>query len=215
MKRIANPISTTELCSYGCGQIAKFMNGSGRVMCCERHNSCPANRRKNSSGLKNAYKTELRLSGSENYQASPQVSKDNMSWNRGKRFAEFGYGGKGQHKNALIAERGHKCECCGLSEWMEKPITLELEHIDADKKNNTRENLKLLCPNCHSQTPTWRRGNKPGWKTKRYSDSVLVETIKTSTSLNQVLDKLDLRYGSAKTVVDIMGKYQVNFMVDK
>ena len=36
-------------------------------------------------------------------------------------------------------------------------IKLEVDHIDGDKYNNSRENLRLLCPNCHSTTPTWRK----------------------------------------------------------
>lgn len=51
----------------------------------------------------------------------------------------------------------HKCYSCNLTEWMNYPITLELEHIDGDHTNNQIENLTLLCPNCHSLTPTWRR----------------------------------------------------------
>lgn len=34
------------------------------------------------------------------------------------------------------------------------------DHIDGDKHNNSRENLRLLCPNCHSTTPTWRKPNQ-------------------------------------------------------
>lgn len=64
-------------------------------------------------------------------------------------------------KERLIESRGHSCESCKLSIWMDLPITLELEHIDGNNSNNEYGNLKLLCPNCHSQTPTWRR-----WKTK-------------------------------------------------
>lgn len=66
-----------------------------------------------------------------------------------------------QHRRAirarLIAERGHKCERCTNAEWLGQPITLELEHVDGDGLNHARTNLLLLCPNCHSQTPTWRR----------------------------------------------------------
>lgn len=43
------------------------------------------------------------------------------------------------------------CECCGLSEWMGKPIPLELHHIDGNHYNNKFENLQLLCSNCHGQ----------------------------------------------------------------
>lgn len=64
-------------------------------------------------------------------------------------------------KARLIKERGHRCECCHLKEWLTQLITLELEHIDGDNRNNDRSNLKLLCPNCHSYTNTWRgRKNK-------------------------------------------------------
>lgn len=59
-------------------------------------------------------------------------------------------------KKHLIVERDHKCEMCNLTTWLNQPITLELEHSDGDKYNNDRANLKLLCPNCHSQTKTWR-----------------------------------------------------------
>lgn len=55
MKRVAIPVETDELCSYGCGCVAKFKNGSNKLMCLERFNSCPAVRRKNSSNLKKAH----------------------------------------------------------------------------------------------------------------------------------------------------------------
>lgn len=60
-------------------------------------------------------------------------------------------------KRRIIMERGHQCERCLRCEWFEEPITLEVDHIDGDTDNNDYNNLKLLCPNCHSQTPTWRR----------------------------------------------------------
>lgn len=44
-----------------------------------------------------------------------------------------------------------KCECCGLSEWMGKPIPLELHHKDFDHYNNNLDNLQILCSNCHMQ----------------------------------------------------------------
>ena len=58
--------------------------------------------------------------------------------------------------------RGHKCEECQLTEWNNEPIPLELEHIDGIKTNNEQSNLKLLCPNCHAQTPTWRGKQNKG-----------------------------------------------------
>jgi len=60
-------------------------------------------------------------------------------------------------KKRLIEERGHECESCLTASWLGKAITLEMDHINGDRANNDRSNLRLLCPNCHSQTRTWRR----------------------------------------------------------
>lgn len=60
-------------------------------------------------------------------------------------------------KKWLKEERGHKCEECGIEEWNGKRLPMEVDHIDGNTKNNELTNLKVLCPNCHSQTPTWRK----------------------------------------------------------
>ena len=54
---------------------------------------------------------------------------------------------------------GTFCKNCGISEWRGKELTLELEHINGDSNNNTPDNLCLLCPNCHSQTSTFKSKN--------------------------------------------------------
>lgn len=46
-----------------------------------------------------------------------------------------------------------KCEKCGLSEWLNNPIPLELHHIDYNRYNNNLSNLQILCPNCHALIP--------------------------------------------------------------
>ena len=53
------------------------------------------------------------------------------------------------------------CVECGNGEsYNNKPLTLELDHINSNSTDNRLENLRWLCPNCHSQTPTYRRGYK-------------------------------------------------------
>jgi hypothetical protein len=51
------------------------------------------------------------------------------------------------------------CSSCLNSMWLGKPIPLELDHIDGNFGNNQLNNLRLLCPNCHAQTPTYRGKN--------------------------------------------------------
>ena len=60
-------------------------------------------------------------------------------------------------KKKLLKENliENKCAICGLTEWRNKPITLQLHHIDGNPNNNSLDNLQLLCPNCHSQTDNY------------------------------------------------------------
>lgn len=56
-------------------------------------------------------------------------------------------------RRLIIEERGHRCEVCQLEEWLGHPIPLELSHEDGDSDNNSRDNLKLRCRNCHGIMP--------------------------------------------------------------
>lgn len=60
----------------------------------------------------------------------------------------------------FLLESGKKYECsnCHLTDWFDKPISLDIDHINGTNTDQRIENLRFLCPNCHRQTPTW--GNK-------------------------------------------------------
>ena len=61
-------------------------------------------------------------------------------------------------KNRLIAYglKFNKCEICNVENWCGKEIKCELDHIDGNPRNHLLNNLRILCPNCHSQTDTFR-----------------------------------------------------------
>lgn len=60
-----------------------------------------------------------------------------------------------------LATKRHKvfevecCSRCSITEWNGEPLTLQIDHINGDNADNRIENLRLLCPNCHSQTPNF------------------------------------------------------------
>lgn len=132
-------------------------------------------------------------------------SKNNFDYSR------FQYGKAlktGTMREALVYKRGWKCENCGLSEWMNKPITLEVHHKDGNHINNVESNLQLLCPNCHSQTDNYKIKNTARrCNSSSIKDEDLVEALKKSSSIRQALLSLGLsgsgaNYSRAYNLID-------------
>lgn len=71
------------------------------------------------------------------------------------------YSNTSKLKQRLIEEgfMEHKCSACGIESWAGKPISLHLDHINGVKCDNRIDNLRILCPNCHSQTDTYAGKN--------------------------------------------------------
>jgi 5-methylcytosine-specific restriction endonuclease McrA len=64
-----------------------------------------------------------------------------------------------EKRDKVFEEQKGRCNKCGINNWMDSKITLEFHHKDGDKGNGKRNNVELLCPNCHSQTNNYRRLN--------------------------------------------------------
>ncbi len=134
-------------------------------------------------------------------------NKDNFDYSR------FTYGKKIKSSNAvdaIIALRGHKCEMCGLTEWMGKPIPLEVHHIDGQELNSELDNLLLTCPNCHALTDNYR-GRNINKGVEKISDEKFVEALNNSSSIRQALILLGLtpKGGNYSRAYELISKYQI------
>jgi hypothetical protein len=72
-------------------------------------------------------------------------------WNANKRIRKY-----------LVEKHGNNCMICGQSgdNWNGKPMTLIVDHIDGKSNNNQLDNLRIVCPNCDSQLPTYKGRNR-------------------------------------------------------
>ena len=67
----------------------------------------------------------------------------------------------GHLRKRLVVEgiKSEVCERCGIASWNNEPITIELDHINGISNDHRLCNLRMLCPNCHSQTPSYKGRN--------------------------------------------------------
>ncbi|PUA81583.1 HNH endonuclease signature motif containing protein [Nocardioides currus] len=74
----------------------------------------------------------------------------------------------------VLGEQHGLCAICGCpAEWNGSELRFVLDHVDGDSTNNARANLRLICPNCDSQLPTFKarnRGKGRAWRRQRYAD---------------------------------------------
>jgi Zn finger protein HypA/HybF involved in hydrogenase expression len=72
-------------------------------------------------------------------------------------------------RNYIYESQNNKCAICGLERnWNNKELKFILDHINGDASNNSKENLRLICPNCDSQLDTYKHKNKNSARKERY-----------------------------------------------
>ncbi len=119
----------------------------------------------------------------------------------------------------------YKCAVCGIVEWQGKKLSLELDHINGVNNDNRLENLRFLCPNCHSQTITYGSKNKNKTNieyeiTEELKNSVISEYVELKNQ-KKVSEKLNIKLKIIKEIIDSSGlgksnqKYVIQYDKDQ
>lgn len=81
----------------------------------------------------------------QDYQMNKKIESGNFSAQTAKKW---------------LIKKNNCCSICGIKEWNNKNIVFILDHIDGNSYDNSLDNLRLVCPNCDSQLPTFKNRNK-------------------------------------------------------
>jgi len=198
------------LCEYGCREKAKYLLKNGKACCEKSANKCPILRKNNSEHLKNAYKEGRKscLFTNEQRKKSQRTRIEKGLKNAFKLNSQYS-----SHflKKLMIEEIGIKKECalCGISKWRDLDLSLELDHINGNHFDNRLENLRLLCPNCHSQTTTFKGKGKNIGKNK-VTDLDLKEALQKYKNIRKALFavKLTPSGGNYKRAYSLLEKIE-------
>lgn len=182
------------LCSYGCGKAAQHLVTKQNRPCCSEHfNKCEALRKKNSNGLKQAYVEGKHkpIWTDEHRQQSVTARHERVLEDLRSDTPQYRTNSEVKKMIKQYNLLPYKCAKCEIESWNNEPIVLELDHIDGDAFNCSLSNYRYLCPNCHSQTHTYR-GRTINTGKKKVSDELLLEAINETANLRQALLKTGL-----------------------
>jgi hypothetical protein len=146
-------------------------------------------KKKKSESAKNSEKLKASIENTKKwFDYKNHGKKIQETWNKKLLNEDFDKLSFLRLRKRIILEQNGCCNHCGIKEWNNKPITLELEHIDGNNQNNDRNNLECICPNCHSQTNTWRGKNKRNQRNKISDDTIVQSYIKTNNIRQTLID---------------------------
>jgi Zn finger protein HypA/HybF involved in hydrogenase expression len=198
-----------KICEYGCGQNARYILKNGKYCCSKNSNQCLELRKKNSLGLKAAHKEGRRH---YTYNIRSNWNKNITLLNYDEVFIEHSNKKTSVVKSIILRDKlkPYRCEKCqNYGQWENEELILELDHINGDGTDNRLENLRFLCPNCHSQTPTFRGRNLT--YNKKVTDEDMINSILSSYTISEALRKCGLveKGGNFKRVKKIIAKYKI------
>lgn len=156
--------------------------------------------------------TDLNLSG-KNFRGKSTVAASNelKKIDKDKLFC------KGSRHNRNILRRTiiqdnlipYKCAICGITEWNGRTLSLELDHINGENNDNRLENLRFLCPNCHSQTDTYGSRNQKITESKyditeELKDLVIGKYLELKNQ-KKVAEVLNVKHSVIKQIISDAG----------